>query len=165
GGGGVARRATARDDEVLCWSLFYLAVLVALLVAHGPSSREAIAGVGGFLIPAACPFTSLFIVARRGSRSGTRGRRLGRPDAHRLGPLASLPLPALHGLAQLEEGDDAGRNRQPEGDHAVGEDCGEDLRAGQPEQDERADHAGVDRAHPARREREEVGQHPEEEPL
>ena len=38
-------------------------------------------------------------------------------------------LPALDRAAELEEGDDPGRQRQPEGDQAIGEDGGEDLAA------------------------------------
>ena len=78
---------------------------------------------------------------------------------------AALLLPAPHRLAQLEEGDDPRRDRQPERDHPVGEDGREHRRRGQAEQHEGADHAGVDRAHPARGEREQVGDHADEEPL
>ena len=40
----------------------------------------------------------------------------------------SLTLPPGHGTAQLEERHDPRRNRQPEGDHTVGEDRREDDR-------------------------------------
>ena len=41
-----------------------------------------------------------------------------------------LRLPTRHRLAQLEEGHDTGRDRQPEGDQAEGENGGEHLRLG-----------------------------------
>src|ERR687891_2512089 len=80
--------------------------------------------------------TSLFIVAPGpGSLRPGGGRpRLG--DAHPLGPFTALPLPAVDRVAQLEEGDDARRDGQPEGDHAVGQHRREDLGAGKPEEDE-----------------------------
>ena len=80
----------------------------------------------------------------------------------RRGPLR---LPARDRLAQLEEGDDAGRDRQPEGDQPVGEHGREHLRAGDVEEHEGADHPRVHGPHPARGEREQVGDHADEESL
>src|SRR3954452_18861994 len=110
-------------------------------------------------------FTSLFIVAgaARLLRPGGRRLRLAHPDPLRA--IAALALPAIDGVAELEEGDDPGWDREPEGDHAVGEDGGEHVRARNPEEHEGADQAGVDRADTPRRERDEVGEGAEEEPL
>src|SRR3954449_5519238 len=76
-----------------------------------------------------------------------------------------LLFPAMDGVAELEEGEDAGRDRHPEGDQAEDQDRREDGLLGDAEEDEGADHAGVDRPHPRRRQGEEVGDHAEEEPL
>src|SRR4051795_6323258 len=76
-----------------------------------------------------------------------------------------LLFPAVDGVAELEEGEDARRDRHPEGDEAEDQDRREDRRLGDPEEDEGADHPGVDRPHPGRGEGEEVGDHAEEEAL
>src|SRR5215467_724474 len=82
-------------------------------------------------------------------------------------PAGGEPIlfPAVDGVAELEEGDHAERDREPEGDQPEDEDRGEDGVAGVAEEDEGADHAGVDRPHPRGRQREEVGDHAEEEAL
>src|SRR5215212_1874453 len=110
-------------------------------------------------------FTSLFIVApaSRALRPGSRSLGLSYAYPGRVFP--ALTLPALNRGAQLEEGDDPRRDRQPEGDHAVGENGGEHLCARQPEEHEGADHAGIDRAHSPRGEGDQVGEHAEEEAL
>src|SRR3954454_4717496 len=77
----------------------------------------------------------------------------------------TLGLPAGNGPAQLEEGDDTGRDRQPEGDHAVDEDRGEDRAVREGEKEKGADQSGVDGANAGRGEREQVGQHADEEAL
>src|SRR5436305_6274516 len=74
-------------------------------------------------------------------------------------------LPAVDGVAELEEGEDDRRDRHPEGDEAEDQDRREDRIRGEAEEDEGADHPRVDRPHPRRREREEVGNHAEEEAL
>src|SRR3954447_23242297 len=94
--------------------------------------------------------TSLFIVAPGVVSLRARRRGFGLSHADPLGPLPALPLPAVDGLAELEEGDDPRRDRQPERDHAIGEDRGEHLRAGHAEEYECADHPGVDCPHPTR---------------
>src|SRR3954454_1627601 len=76
-----------------------------------------------------------------------------------------LLFPAVDGVAELEEGEDPGRNRHPEGDEAEDQDRREDRLLGDPEEDEGADHSRVDCPHPRRGEREEVGDHAEEETL
>src|SRR5919204_269944 len=86
--------------------------------------------------------TSLFIVPGRSGLLRAGRRRLGFAHADALGVLTALPLPAIDRVPELEEGDDPGRDRQPEGDHAVGQNGREDLGAGQAEEDEGADHPG-----------------------
>src|SRR5882757_9780431 len=73
-----------------------------------------------------------------------------------------LLLPTMDSVAQLEEGDDAGWDRHPEGDQAEDQDRREDGLLGQAEEDEGADHPGVDGPDAGRRQREEVGDHAEE---
>src|SRR4051794_14007319 len=77
----------------------------------------------------------------------------------------ALLFPAMDGVAELEEGEDARRDRHPEGDEAEDQDRREDRLLGDAEEDEGADHPGVDRPHPRRGEGEEVGDHAEEEAL
>src|ERR1700710_1902566 len=77
----------------------------------------------------------------------------------------ALCLPTVNRFTQLEEGEYADRDRHPEGDQAEDQDRGEDRGLGNPEEDEGADHAGVDRPDPRWRQREEVGDHAEEEAL
>src|SRR5918996_1800716 len=97
------------------------------------------------------------------SRPRRRGLRPAYVDP--VGPVASLPLPAVDRGAQLEEGDDSRWDRQPEGDHPIGEDGREHLCAGQAEEDEGADQTGVHRSHAARGKWNEVRERPEEEAL
>src|SRR5690242_4267652 len=54
----------------------------------------------------------------------------------------ALLFPAFDRFAQLEESDDAGWDRHPEGDEAEDQDCREDRLLGDSEEDEGADHAG-----------------------
>src|SRR3954447_18020042 len=84
--------------------------------------------------PGGLGLTSLFIVAPGPSLLRAGGGRLRLAHADRLRTLPALLLPAVHRLAQLEEGDDARRDRQPEGDHAVGQHRGEHLGAGDAEE-------------------------------
>src|ERR1700761_2340512 len=77
----------------------------------------------------------------------------------------SLRFPAMDSVAQLEEGHGPGWDRHPGGDQAEDQDRREDRFLGQAEEDEGADHPGVHRPHPGGREREEVGDHAEEEAL
>src|SRR3954447_4049695 len=76
-----------------------------------------------------------------------------------------LLFPAVDGVAELEESEDAGWDRHPEGDEAEDQDRRENRFRGEAEEDEGADHPGVDRPHPRRRQRKEVRAHPEEEAL
>src|SRR5690348_4277970 len=76
-----------------------------------------------------------------------------------------LLFPAVDGVAELEESEDARRDRHPEGDEAEDQDRREDRFRGEAEEDEGADHPGVDRPHPRRGQREEVGDHAEEKAL
>ena len=62
----------------------------------------------------------------------------------------ALLAPARHRAAQLEVGDRAGDRRQPEREYAVGQDGRHDKRQRHAERRERADHAAVDAADPAR---------------
>src|SRR4029078_2567056 len=89
--------------------------------------------------------TSLCIVARpiekyasRACRRGLRLRHVGSLPFH-----TAFVLPALDGLAELEEGADARRNREPEGDHPVGQYRGEHLLAREAAEDERAHHPRI----------------------
>src|SRR3954453_14933072 len=77
----------------------------------------------------------------------------------------ALLFPAMDGVAELEEGEDARRDRHPEGDEAEDQDRREDRLLRDPEEDEGADHPRVDRPHSGRGQREEVGDHAEEEAL
>src|SRR3954470_19418814 len=77
----------------------------------------------------------------------------------------ALLFPAMDGVAELEEGEDPGRDRHPEGDEAEDQDRREDRLLGDPEEDEGADHPRVHRPDPGGGEREEVGDHAEEEAL
>src|SRR3954471_17903318 len=77
----------------------------------------------------------------------------------------ALLFPAMDGVAELEEGEDPRRNRHPEGDEAEDQDRRENRLLRDPEEDEGADHPGVDRPHSGRCQREEVGDHAEEEAL
>src|SRR3954447_16732870 len=76
-----------------------------------------------------------------------------------------LVLPPGDPPPQLQPGDDAGRDRQPESHHAVHQHGREDDRPRDPEQDERRDHPRVDRARPTRRGGDQVRRHPDEEAL
>src|SRR6478672_713203 len=110
--------------------------------------------------------TLLFIVALGHASGKLAGRRL----EVRFGSASTLyrklpRFPVVDGLAQLEEGDDPERDRQPEGDQAEDENRREDRRLGDPEEDEGADHPGVDRPYTGRRQRKEIGDHAEEEAL
>src|SRR3954452_20645168 len=101
--------------------------------------------------------TLLFIVvpsaAHRKSPHGQLEVRFGVAAArHR----QASGFPAVDRLAQLEQGDYADRDRHPEGDQAEDEDRREDRGLGNSEEDEGADHPGIDRPDPGRREREEV---------
>src|SRR3954453_21927466 len=77
----------------------------------------------------------------------------------------ALLFPAMDGVAELEKGEDAGRDRHPEGDEAEDQDRREDRLLGDPEEDEGADHPRVDRPHSGRGQWEEVGDHAEKEAL
>src|SRR3954471_17232598 len=77
----------------------------------------------------------------------------------------ALLFPAMDGMAELEEGEDARWDRHPEGDEAEDQDRREDRLLGDAEEDEGADHPRVDRPHPRRCQWEEVGDHAEEEAL
>src|SRR4051794_15006815 len=74
----------------------------------------------------------------------------------------ALLLPAMDGVAELEEGEDSGRDRHPERDEAEDQDRREDRLLGDPEEDEGADQTRVDRSDPGRCQREEIGHHSEE---
>src|SRR3954454_9985813 len=104
--------------------------------------------------------------------SSREGRRQLRDDGLELlgGAAAAvdrqaLLFPAMDGVAELEEGEDPRRDRHPKGDEAEDQDRREDRLLGDAEEDEGADHSRVDRPHPRRGEREEVGDHAEEEAL
>src|SRR3954454_19372778 len=104
--------------------------------------------------------------------SSREGRRQLRDDGLELlgGAAAAvdrqaLLFPAMDGVAELEEGEDPRRDRHPKGDEAEDQDRREDRLLGDAEEDEGADHPRVDRPHSGRGQREEVGDHAEEEAL
>src|ERR671911_1075165 len=107
------------------------------------------------------PFNLLYFP--KYGRVGPRGR--GRADGGRGGELLAVRLPPFRGLSQLEEGDDPGRDREPEGDQTVDQDRGEDVGSRKPEEDEGADQPRIHRADATWRAREQVGGHSDEESL
>src|SRR3954463_1650988 len=96
-----------------------------------------------------CPLESitlLFIVVppapHRKSADGQLQVRFGVAAARYGEPLR---FPAVNRFTQLEEGDYADRDRHPESDQAEDEDRREDGGLGDAEEDEGANHPGIDR--------------------